>query len=1037
MFLRRALRYRWSQALVLAGVSLLIGTCAVFAPWFARAVEQTVTTETLANQRLSAAWQLAAGPPASTAGASVAMPPEQLTEYIPAAVRPLFTPPVYGMSVEVFWALRGAKPEVNGRLIWRDGYCAQLVLVEGRCPEGPNEVVASTVDAKSYSAKVGAVITAESADYSVGGGQLKVVGVYRPVDQQAAYWFGRGPVGYSRPATGKLPAASDYLLTGRNTFSNGVWGYYSTLDTRPMPGKARLDDLPRMREATDRFDGDVAELGLDIRNISGLVGVVDTIQAERKQATTIIPLVMVQVALFGVVVLALALAAVVDQRRPELAVARLRGASVRRTGRGLAVELGAPVLAGMLAGVGTGLGLLMIVRATWLNGGAPVEFPWTVFAAMAVAVIAGLVVVVWSVRAVVRQPIATLLRRVVPRRRSLAVGMIDLAIIVLASAGLIAALTGGGRGPLPVLTPSLLALAVGLTFAHLLLPVAGLVSRRALRNGRLGLALGALQVSRRPAVTRIVAVVAVATALVTFAGQASSIAVHNREVRAGYEVGAEGVLAMKAVDLNTFTEAIDKVDPDRRWLTPVVTARPPSPDALVALMIEPDSFRRIAFQGERLTDAEGFATLRAPTGPASIELHGDKLEATVSTGKMTAVIPATTNGEPPPPQPPAKSVILQAELHSLRSGARYQVQFRPVPLVQGKEYKLSTGIDCLGGCRLLRLGVARDLNDPAGIRGDVTISKLATGDGTALPLGSVADWSPRREFTGDVGAIAAKAGPAGGLTMAVTSVASTQILQHASVPVVVPALVTREFAYSNSATVPGIDGLTVPIQKLDRLRGPVNRSSVRTAVVDLETLRRLGGSVDQSEIQFEVWLNSGGVANVDTIVQALGQAGITARMADVLAERTATYERSASALALRLTPVVGIAGWSLAIIVLLLMVVTSWRSRAQDYASLRITGVPALTTGRAARWEQTGPVALAAVLGSVCGIVGAQIALPLIPLFAETSQPSPIPLDLTTNWVVVGVLWLIGTAILTTTTLLLGTGVNRRAGYHRIREELS
>ena len=56
MFLRQALRYRWSQALVLTGISLLIGTCAVFGPWFARAVEQTVMTETLAGHKLYAAW---------------------------------------------------------------------------------------------------------------------------------------------------------------------------------------------------------------------------------------------------------------------------------------------------------------------------------------------------------------------------------------------------------------------------------------------------------------------------------------------------------------------------------------------------------------------------------------------------------------------------------------------------------------------------------------------------------------------------------------------------------------------------------------------------------------------------------------------------------------------------------------------------------------------------------------------------------------------------------------------------------------------
>ena len=138
---------------------------------------------------------------------------------------------------------------------------------------------------------------------------------------------------------------------------------------------------------------------------------------------------------------------------------------------------------------------------------------------------------------------------------------------------------------------------------------------------------------------------------------------------------------------------------------------------------------------------------------------------------------------------------------------------------------------------------------------------------------------------------------------------------------------------------------------------------------------------------------------------------------------------------MQLTPVVGIAGWALAIIVLLLTVVTSWRSRAQDYASLRITGVPASTTGRAARWEQTGPVALAVLLGSVCGVVGAQIALPLIPLFAETRRADPAgarhQLDRRTG----ALAGRDGCAA--AATLLLGTGVNRRAGYSRIREELT
>src|SRR5262249_6825950 len=104
MFLRRALRYRWSQALVLAGVSLWIGACAVFGPWFARAVEQTVRTETLSGQRLAAAWQLESTTPRprfGSAGVDQASQPEALDKLIPADVKPLFSPPLHGIHNDI------------------------------------------------------------------------------------------------------------------------------------------------------------------------------------------------------------------------------------------------------------------------------------------------------------------------------------------------------------------------------------------------------------------------------------------------------------------------------------------------------------------------------------------------------------------------------------------------------------------------------------------------------------------------------------------------------------------------------------------------------------------------------------------------------------------------------------------------------------------------------------------------------------------------------------------------------------------------
>jgi hypothetical protein len=521
--------------------------------------------------------------------------------------------------------------------------------------------------------------------------------------------------------------------------------------------------------------------------------------------------------------------------------------------------------------------------------------------------------------------------------------------------------------------------------------------------------------------------------LLAFAGQASTVGEHNRETRAGYETGADGVLRMNALYLGEFTQAVDQIDPDRRWLTPVVVSSPPSPDALKSMMIEPESFRRIAYRGDLLTDADGWQKLTAPSGPKPIEFRSSQLTVTASTGAMKPVAAETTNGEQPAANPP-KSVILRATVVSLRNGGRFLVSFPPTPLSPGKQFELKAPVDCLGGCQLLQLGIGRETLDQAGVEGDVVISKISSTDRPAIPLGAPTDWNPVRQPGSDQGSIAAKAG--GVLTIAVKSLGNDQLLQYATVPTAVPALVTPDYPYDDGATTsPAIDGSSMTLTKLNQLLGPVNRYTDRAAVVDLETVRRLAGSVDESATDYEVWLNADGLANVDTIRAQLSNAGFAAELVDRRDDRIASYGRSASALALQLTPVVGIAGWALAIVVLLLTVVTSWRSRAQDYASLRITGVPANTTGRAARWEQTGPVALAVLLGTVCGVVGAQVALPLIPLFADPG--GPVPLELDTNWTVVLTLWLVGTAVLAAATLLLGTGVNRRASYSRIREELS
>ena len=113
----------------------------------------------------------------------------------------------------------------------------------------------------------------------------------------------------------------------------------------------------------------------------------------------------------------------------------------------------------------------------------------------------------------------------------------DAVVVAVAAAGLVPA-RGRLSGPLALVTLTLISLALGLILAHILIPVADAAARRLTARGRVVGSLAAVQVARRPAVRRIIAISTVATALTVFATDALVVGARNREDRARVESGA-------------------------------------------------------------------------------------------------------------------------------------------------------------------------------------------------------------------------------------------------------------------------------------------------------------------------------------------------------------------------------------------------------------------------------------------------------------------------------------------------------------------
>ena len=327
---------------------------------------------------------------------------------------------------------------------------------------------------------------------------------------------------------------------------------------------------------------------------SGLPAMADEARVGSEQAAVTVPLLMAQMGLLLVCVLWLVLVSAADQRRGEVAVARLRGRGSRGARRLLLGETLPPVVVGAPLGALLAVGLCTVARRTVLTSDPPFEVP----VAAVVALVAGLalmvVLAVLSVRRVCRDPVADLIRSVPARRTGIRLGVLEAMLVAGAAAAFIALVTGSVQGPVGQLAPTLLALAVGVVAARVLSYLLGIGGRRLLQGGRPTAGAALLTSSRRGTTRWLVPVVTVALSIIVVSADALAVGARNWAGRAAAEVGAASVLSLNSVDLVAVTEAVRAVDPGGEHVTPVAVVSPTGQGGTTTVAVVPDAFRRIA-----------------------------------------------------------------------------------------------------------------------------------------------------------------------------------------------------------------------------------------------------------------------------------------------------------------------------------------------------------------------------------------------------------------------------------------------------------
>jgi hypothetical protein len=877
---------------------------------------------------------------------------------------------------------------VSVPIAYRDAVCAHLT-VTGDCPSRPGEAIMSRRSAALLHATVGDSLGVEPGVSSV---QLRIVGLYDWADPAGAYWA--NPL-FGPPATEDSAGRADPMFVTSDTFVPRGFDHPTGTDDLVLPVAAFRD--PGLGARLEEIRYELTQH--DLQTYQGADTILRQIALEQGLINVGVVAGAAQLLVLCWFALYLAGRSSGPQRRLDVGLLKLRGASFGRLLRLTIGHSAAPILAGLVPGVALGY-----LAARWLAG--PLADPsrnrlaWQLSAgAVLLAVLGGVLAIVVAEWRTLRAPVVDLLRRVPPRQLGWRADVVSLCVVALAVAGAYQVLAQGGvNGSVPglaLLAPGLVALALAVVLARGLTAVAGSVGGAALRAGRLRLALGALQVARRPGVDRVFLLLAVSVAVLASAASSWYTASAARTSRAEQEVGADRVLTVRALDRTQLLDAVRAADPTGREAMAVVYngARVDGSPPVLAV----DSTRLAAVAswqpGYGTDPATLAAQLRAPAPePLTVTAGTVTLDATV--------LPA-----------PGDTAV-EVELARAGTGETMLLEFGP--LASGRHSYQAAVPSCVdGGCRLVSLRLVGPAV-PSGARPDAVQGTSVTIDGigqrgpgvgtgaeavVAGPdvLGDIRRW--RGAFEASSGNPTLRA-DAGGLTVTLPGANRGGGAAPAApprdgrvfvvdTPLPMPAVLVgaapSDWGTDRPQLAPfGVASVPIQVSGGATALPVVGQSGV---LVDLATATRAAGE-DTIGDQQQVWLARSAPADLPDRLRA---AGLTILGADSVGADLSRSSVSGAAAALRFQLLTAIAGLLLGAAALTVVAAAERGPRAAELAALRRQGL-AGPAARAVGYGGYATLVAVAVLAGLAGTVLARLAGgPGLPPFSQPWTVLPVP----------------------------------------------
>jgi putative ABC transport system permease protein len=939
-------------------VAAIAVAAAVVGPTYLTAASSSLVQERLASApalTTGLSWRFepvrrALDDPAAVLAEAVAVAAEQADG---------FAPPLGQLTTRGLRVLHPEDQEAGYRSIRLmsplDG-CERLV-VEGSCPEAPDEVLVSDVDAHPGAYRIGGTARGPA------GMVFTVVGSYRPRDPERL-WFDVGRLASLPPAPATMTSEARPFTPGPFVVITEVFAELPA-DSWWADVDRRLDVRSDLTVDDARTLAGVAEAAAAAAPVAGAtgdlapaanVGLVDVVAGVDDELATARRTVLPAAASLTLICLLLLLRLTgegADVRRPELALLSLRGWSRRRA---WLFALAEPVLVLLIAlplGVAAGWAATWALARWWLRPGLPVALEGAAVATVGLVLLAGLLTAVAAVWQVLRLPLHGHLqgiRRPVATGRPLLALQVLLVVLTLAACAPLVTAERRTPGVLDLLLPVLLAVVAGLLAARLTLVAAAGLVRRGTGSTRPGVFVALRRLARRREGTLVVLPLSAALAVAVFAVSISGAAAAWRTSAAASEVGA-GQRFTNQLPLLENLAATRTADPDGRWLMAASVVTLPSEEPVTVVDVERlpavAEWPRSWLDG---TGATGVSRLLGAQRPP-VQVAGTELEVQVDAALES-------------PDSLTLTLLLQ--------GPDGRVDELWLPLrATGEQTLAGTAEECADGCVLTGMRVAGVAGVTAHLAGELRVADITVdGDPVDAALDDPAAWRPPVPG-GSAATLEVEAADAGLLLRVDTGDGTGTAHVHTTdVPLRRPVLVAPGARLTDTGDGPTVRGAAVegelPVSVAGRTAA-VPLLGDDGVLMDVQAFTREEFAENELAVQSYVLARTG---TPQRVLDDLAAAGAVAGPPLTLAERVEHYEGDAYALSLRLYGVVAAVLVLLALLSVVVHLVVGLPARRRDAASLRVVGVARGTVVRAAAIELTVVLGVASVAGVLGGFVG-------------------------------------------------------------------